>query len=264
MLERTLLQGVCLGVCLSTAHAQNTTKSPSDRSWIVTLGAGTEYGPSFEGSRHGSFSFVPSFDIRRWGEPAGLSAPDDGFDYSLFELGGVELGPVANIRGSRTKSDDSGLEGLHDISWGVVGAYAQYCPVEDKLRLRVEARQGLRKNDGFLADFAADWFQPYGRAFMFSAGPRVSLADTTCMQNNFGVSAFEAQANGGLNTFYPKAGIKSVGFVLGATTRRASRSMTNLNRLVGDAANSPIVTNLGSANQNTVGFVLSRSFQIGF
>lgn len=93
MLERTLLQGVCLGVCLSTAHAQNTTKSPSDRSWIVTLGAGTEYGPSFEGSRHASFSFVPSFDIRRWGEPAGLSAPDDGFDYSLFELGGAELGP---------------------------------------------------------------------------------------------------------------------------------------------------------------------------
>lgn len=103
---------------------------------------------------------------------------------------------------------------------------------------------------------------------MFSAGPRVSLADTTYMQNNFGVSAFEAQANGGLNTFYPKAGIKSVGFVLGATYQLSDTTSLQVydkfDRLVGDAANSPIVTNLGSANQNTVGFVLSRSFQIGF
>jgi outer membrane scaffolding protein for murein synthesis (MipA/OmpV family) len=35
-------------------------------------------------------------------------------------------------------------------------------------------------------------------------------------------------------------------------------------RLVGDAADSPIVTEIGSANQNTIGIVLSRSFEISF
>lgn len=67
-----------------------------------------------------------------------------------------------------------------------------------------------------------------------------------------------------LNAFYPKAGIKSVGFVLGATYQLSDTTSLQVydkfDRLVGDAANSPIVTNLGSANQNTVGFVLSRSF----
>jgi outer membrane protein len=272
MLRKVLLQGVCLSICLSTAHAQNAAdreQDGSNKGWIVTLGAGTEYGPSFEGAGHGSFSFVPSFDIRRWDEPAGLSAPDDGFDYSLFELGGVELGPVASIRGSRTKSDDTGLEGLHDIRWSVdAGAYAQYWLIENKLRLRVEARQGVHKNDGFVADFGADWFQPYGRDTMFSAGPRVSLADTTYMQNNFGVSAFEAQGNGHLDAFDPGGGFKSVGVVLGATYQLSGTMSLQVydkfDRLVGDAANSPIVTNIGSANQNTVGIVLSRSFQIGF
>ncbi|MEK1854072.1 MAG: MipA/OmpV family protein [Phyllobacterium sp.] len=71
-----------------------------------------------------------------------------------------------------------------------------------------------------------------------------------------------------MNAFYPKAGIKSVGFVLGATYQLSDTTSLQVydkfDRLVGDAANSPIVTNLGSANQNTVGFVLSRSFQIGF
>jgi outer membrane protein len=268
---RVLMQGVCMGICLSAAHAQskaaNTEQDRARTGWTVTLGAGTEYGPSFEGSRHGSFSFVPSFDIRRWGEPAGLSAPDDGFDYSLLELGGVELGPVANIRGSRTTSDDH--EGLHDVGWSIdAGAFAQYWPIENKFRLRLEARQGVRKNDGFVADFGADWFQPYGRDIMFSAGPRVSLADATYMQNNFGVSAFEAQANGHLGAFGPSGGFKSVGFVLGATYQLSDTMSLQVydkfDRLVGDAANSPIVTNIGSANQNTVGIVLSRSFQIGF
>ncbi|NTG50378.1 MipA/OmpV family protein, partial [Agrobacterium rhizogenes] len=40
--------------------AQEATKSTSD-TWVVTLGATVEYGPNYEGSKHYSFSALPSF-----------------------------------------------------------------------------------------------------------------------------------------------------------------------------------------------------------
>ncbi len=234
--------------------------------WIVTLGAGTEYGPTFEGSGDHNFTFVPNFDIRRADQPAGLSAPDDSIDFSLIELGGLELGPAANLRGSRSHGD---IDGVHEIDWSVdVGAFAQYWLIDDRLRVRSEARQGVRSDDGFVADFAVDWFQPLGDKFLLSAGPRASFADRQYMENSFGVSPAEALDNGSLSAFSPDAGFKSVGFVVGATYQINSKTSLlvydKFDRLVGDAADSPIVTDIGSPNQNTIGIVLSRSFHIEF
>jgi outer membrane scaffolding protein for murein synthesis (MipA/OmpV family) len=238
--------------------------------WIVTLGAGTEYGPSYQGASDQSFSFVPDFDIRRLGEPADLSAPDDNLDYSLIDWRGLELGPVVGIRDdSRSTSDDSALAGLHDIDWSIdAGLFAEYWLVPNRFRLRVEGRQGVRSHDGFVADFYADFFQPVGSRVILSAGPRLSLANATYMRNNFSVTPLEAAANGSLPAFDAAGGLKSVGFVVSAsyqfTDTMSVQVYDKFDRLVGDAADSPIVTEIGSANQNTVGIVLSRSFEISF
>jgi MipA family protein len=266
------MQLVAVMVTISSATASIAADKPAAPSnenslgWIVTLGAGTEYGPTFEGSGDDDFTFVPNFDIRRANEPVGLSAPDDSIDFSLIELGGLELGPAANIRGNRSKSD---VPGVHDINWSVdVGAFAQYWLIDNRLRVRAEARQGVQSDDGFVADFAVDWFQPFGENLVFSAGPRASFADSTYMENSFGVSAVEAFDNGRLSAFSPDAGFKSVGFVVGATYQINAKTSVlvynKFDRLVGDAADSPIVTEIGSPNQNTIGIVLSRSFHIGF
>ncbi|HEY0124417.1 MAG TPA: MipA/OmpV family protein, partial [Rhizobium sp.] len=44
------------------AMAQDTSTSDT---WVVTLGATVEYGPNYEGSKHHSFSAMPSFDFHR-------------------------------------------------------------------------------------------------------------------------------------------------------------------------------------------------------
>ena len=260
-------------VTLSSATASVAADKPAPATsaepspgWIVTLGVGTEYGPTFEGSGDDDFSFVPNFDIRRANQPAGLSAPDDSIDFSLIELGGLEIGPAANIRGSRSHSD---VHGVHEVDWSVdVGAFAQYWVIDNRLRVRAEARQGVQSDDGFVADFAVDWFQPLGDKFLLSAGPRASFADGMYMENSFGISPAEALANGSLSAFSPDAGFKSVGFVVGATYQINPKTSVlvydKFDRLVGDAADSPIVTDIGSPNQNTIGIVLSRSFHIGF
>lgn len=264
----------CLLLTVPALAQSNTNDAPKigaatpATGWIVTLGGGAEYGPSYEGARHDDFTFIPSFDIRRVGEPAGLSAPDDNIDFSLVELGGIEMGPVAGIRGRRSVSDDPGLAGTHEIDWSAdAGVFAQYWPVADRFRLRVEARQDLRTSYGFVADFGADLFQPLGPKLVLSAGPRVSLADTNYMRNSFGVSALEANS-GSLAPFDPSGGFKSVGLVFGATYQLTDNMSVQVydkfDRLVGDAADSPIVTGTGSANQNSVGFIFTRSFQVDF
>ncbi|MBA8840515.1 MipA/OmpV family protein [Ochrobactrum sp. RH2CCR150] len=273
-INRWVYRGValaCLFVTSNTMAAdQSTTSAPQEqRGWIITLGAGTEYGPSYEGAHDKSFSFVPSFDIRRFGEAADLSAPDDNIDYSLFELGGVEIGPVASIRGNRKPSDDPSLQGLHEIRWSVdAGAFAQYWAIQDKLRFRVEARQGFRRDDGFVADLGADWFQRAGKDLIFSVGPRLSFANATYMQNSFGVSAGEVANGAVLPAYDARGGVKSVGVVASVTYQLTDtmsiQAYDKFERLVGDAVDSPIVTQGGSPNQNSIGIILSRSFEFRF
>ncbi|QND51911.1 MipA/OmpV family protein [Phyllobacterium sp. 628] len=235
--------------------------------WIVTLGASVEYGSKFEGARFNGFGFMPSFDIRRGDEPEGMSAPDDNIDYTLFTLGGVELGPVVGLRSGRSHSDDKAFVGLHRVSFTVDGGvFAQYWPIEDRLRVRAEIRQAFKDRGGLVADLSADVFQRYN-SFLFSVGPRLSIADQTYMKNAFGVSEAEAQANHRVEAYSPGGGIKSYG-VVAATTYTFSNAWSvqvfgRYDRLAGDAAESPIVPRLGSKNQTAVGVTWNYSFGIG-
>jgi outer membrane protein len=272
------LVGLFLGSSLPIipALAQNATNDPPQPSskaaatgWIVTLGAGTEYGPSYQGATDQSFSFVPYFDIRRLGEPPELDEPDDNFDYTLISWRGLELGPVAGFRDGRSTSDDSALAGLNEIDWNIdAGIFAQYWLVPDRFRVRVEGRQGLGNNEGFLADFYADFFQPVGPNVVLSAGPRLTLADASYMRTNFGITPQESAANGSLPPYDIGGGVKSVGFLVAATYQFTDTMSLQVydryDRIMGDAADSPIVTQIGSPNQNTIGFILRRSFEISF
>jgi outer membrane scaffolding protein for murein synthesis (MipA/OmpV family) len=274
------LVGLFLGSSLPIAPAlaqsatndQPQTKPSSDataRGWVVTLGAGAEYGPSYQGATDQSFSFVPYLDIRRFGEPAEPDEPDDNFDLTLITLKGLEIGPVAGFRDGRSTSDDSALAGLNEFDWTIdAGIFAQYWIAPNRFRLRFEGRWGAGNNDGFLAEFFADYFQPVGPKLTLSAGPRMSFADSSYMHTNFGITPQESAANGSLPAFDIGGGIKSVGVLVAATYQFNDNWNVQVydryDRLVGDPADSPIVTQIGSPNQNRIGFILRRSFDIKF
>jgi len=236
--------------------------------WIVTLGGSVEYGPRFPGADRYGFSAMPSFDIRRFGEPDENSAPDDNIDYSVVDLNGFELGPVLGFRDGRSQSDDGRLKGLDTINWDVdVGIFAQYWIVPNRFRLRTEVRQAISNGSGLVADFGADWFQPVSDKWILSAGPRVSFGNDAYMHRYFSVSPFEAARSGTLPSFDASAGLKSVGFVASAsyalTPTWTFQVYDRFDRLVGDAADSPISA-IGSANQNVIGVSLSKAFNISF
>ncbi|MDW6025477.1 MipA/OmpV family protein [Mesorhizobium sp. BAC0120] len=257
----------------SAAYADGTTSESAQpagqRVWTVTIGGGTEYGPRYEGARNQSFSFVPYLDITRFGEAPEPSPPDDNFGFPLIDWHGLEVGPVVGYNTGRSTSDDSALEGLPNIDFYVqAGIYAQYWLVPDRFRLRFEGLQALHENYGFVADLSADYFQPIGSRIILSVGPRLSLADTAYMQNNFGITPEESAANGTLAPFNIGGGLKSVGFMVSADYRFTDtwslQVYDKYERLLNEVADSPIVSDIGSANQNTVGVTLRRSFEISF
>lgn len=244
-----------------------TASSPS--TFVITLGGAVEYGPKFPGSGHDAFSALPSFDIRRFDEPDENSAPDDSISYGLIDLGGIEIGPALGFRDGRSQSDDRRLAGLHDVRWDVdLGLFAQYWAVPDQLRFRTEARQAVSNGSGLELDLGVDWFQPLNEKWTLSVGPRVSYGNGAFMRKYFSVTSDEAARNGSLASFDASSGFKSVGLSVSATydfsPTWSLQVYDRFDRLVGDAAASPITSDLGSRNQNIIGVSLSKSFSVSF
>lgn len=266
-----LMSGMACASTTASSHAEDKKNSNADNSsqWVVTLGTSVEYGPNFPGSKHSSYSGMPSIDIRSADEPDEFSAPDDNIDYGLLEFNGVEIGPVLGFRDSRILSDERKLRGVHEVKWDFdLGLFAQYWISENQFRVRGELRHAVLHDSGLVADLGADWFQPINDQIVLSAGPRLSLVNQRYMKTYFSVTPQDAAANGSITPFNAGAGISSVGLAVSAkydvTPDWSVQVYHRYDRLVGDAADSPIVTRFGSQNQFTFGVTLTKAFTIDF
>lgn len=258
------------GHCALADDVKNDGGSASEnKTWIVTLGGSLEYGPNHPGSSHGSVSVMPSFDLRRFGEAAENSAPDDSFDYGLFDIQGFEMGPVVSLRDSRSSSASNGLAGTRHVNSSFdAGVFLQYWAIPNQLRFRSEIRQALSNGSGLVVDVGGDWFQPLGDRWVLSAGPRASFGSAAYMNRYFSISSSESAASGTLAAYNAGAGLKSVGATISATYAiTPDWSVTfydRFERLVGDAASSPVTAKVGTPNQNIIGISMSKDFNVSF
>ena len=252
---------------LSSAAAEST--GPSDpapdpgSTWIVSLGATGGVEPRYLGSRLSAPTGTPSVGFRRVGEPDDFSPHEDGLDYTLYGTKTFQIGPVASLRGDRNAGADARLNGLKKYPMTIdAGVFANLWPIEDLLRVRLEVRQGLRPDDGVVADLNGDLVRHIG-AFTLSGGPRLSFGDAAANKLELGVSPLESARNGAVPAFKPHAGARTLGYGAALSYDWSPTWRTTMfhrfDRLVGDAAESPITKRLGSADQATlgVGFVYS-------
>lgn len=235
--------------------------------WIVTLGGTAQLGPKYDGASTAGFSGMPSLSWRRANEPVGFSSPDDGLDFTLLGNKTFSVGPVASFRSGRYSGSDHKLKGLRDVPWAIeAGAFAEYWPIEDRLRLRAEVRQGFHGHHGIVADLAADWVERFGQ-FTLSGGPRLALGSSSFMTRNFGIRPGEALANGSVVAFNSTGGLKSIGAGAAVSYEWSSAWTTSAfvkyERLAGEAGRSPIVRTLGQRDQFTFGLGATYSFKIG-
>jgi outer membrane protein len=236
----------------------------STEGWIITLRANVALSTAWEGSKSYTGEGYPYISFRRASEPATWSAPDDGFGLPIYETRAFSIGPVARYDSGRYRADDSKLFGIRDVRWTVEpGGYVEFWPIVDTLRAHIEIRHGTDSRDGFVADAAVDYLVHVGQA-TFAVGPRLSLGDQDFMRRDFGVSAADALQNGVVTPFKPSGGLHSAGIATSVTYDISQTWSTTVyggyDRLVGDAAHSPLVRKIGTPDQFTAGLTLSYSF----
>ena len=164
----------------------------------------------------------------------------------------------------RYRADDQKLFGLRDVRWTIEpGAYVEFWPIPDTLRAHFELRHGVDSRDGFVADAAVDYLWHVGPATV-AIGPRLSLGDEDFLRRDYGVSFTDAVQNGIVTPFKPVGGLHSAGVATSLTYDVTQAWSTTVyggyDRLVGDAAKSPLIRKLGSADQFKAGLTVSYSF----
>jgi outer membrane scaffolding protein for murein synthesis (MipA/OmpV family) len=265
--------GLAIGIALATAPAlaADFSAAPTipgavqtlSSGLIVTVTANGVVAPRYPGADELGFVAYPSVSFRRVGEPKRFSTPDDGLSVPFYDTPAFRIGAVGRFRGGRYLETDRRLFGLEDVRWAVEpGLFAEFWPLAF-LRTRAELRRGFNGHEGFVADLGADVVQRFG-AVTLSLGPRLSLGDQEFTRAYFGVTAAEAARNGILPAYRPSGGTTSVGALASVSVDWSERWSTTVSgsyaRLVGDAADSPIVRQFGSKDQFTVGASLSYSF----
>jgi MipA family protein len=238
---------------------------PVSGTWTVMVGAGGEYKPDFEGAKRSMLSPVPIFAIRRAGSTEQFWGPRDSASIALIDFGDLRAGPAGKFVSSRKASNYSELNGLGDVSTAIeLGGFVEYYPV-DWFRTRGELRQGFGGHHGLVADLSADFIVPVIQRFTISGGPRFTWESTKATSPYFGTDATQAMATG-LPVFDAKGGAHSVGAGAQVSYRIDPQwevhAYVEYERLLGDAAKSPLVTVRGSPNQTTVGIGASYSFDV--
>lgn len=233
------------------------------RDRIVTVGMGADLTPNYPGSNAYSFGPFPDFGIRREGEEPAFEAGDESAGFAILNLGPISIGPAAAIVYGRRQEEVGAPIAEVDLTYEV-GLFVEAFLTEH-LRLRAEARRGINGHSSWTGDIGADFIIHLAEASHLAIGPRLRIGEDRFMDTYFGVTPAVAAA-AALPQFDPGGGIWSAGATASFNTELSQSwglyGYARYERLVGDAADSPIVRSFGSRNQFGVGLGLSYSFRL--
>lgn len=251
---------------LSFATPASSQERQDGQAWSINLGGGAMYRPDYDGSDDYEVRGLPVLGIN-YRDIIVLRGPSLMLD--VVEMTGTGLaenlsfGPMIKFDQGREADDNPILRNLDDIDQGALaGVFVGYevGPIELELNVTQDATS---RYEGWLAEIKA------GYGFMLTQRLRAQLelssswADDKYTQAYFGITQLQAQASG-LRQFTAAAGVKDVGaaaslfYVLSDHWRLGGRF--GYRRLLGDAADSPLVEDQGSANQAVGALFVSYQF----
>jgi outer membrane protein len=224
---------------------------------------GAQVRPEFVGADDREVGPLVDVDFARGTNPFSFEAPDDSFSFPVLSKAGFSVGPAANIESSRKNSDVGAPVGKVPTTFEA-GAFAQV-EVANSVRLRGELLKGIGGHEGLVGALGVDQIWREGDRYVFSIGPRVLWSNGRYQRAYFGVTP-AASAASSLPTYRPGGGVHAVALSSGMSYQFDNRfgmfGFARLERLVRDAAKSPIVRQLGSRNQLSAGLGLSYTFNI--
>lgn len=182
------------------------------------------------------------------------------------------LGPTVNYRFGRDDDsiDDDDVGRMRDIDGTVeAGAFVSWKWVadEDPRQRFIVSTDFLHdvtgEHDGFVASGSVKYFQPVSRAITLSGGLSTSYGSDDYMSTYFGVNGADA-ARSGLSSFDADGGFRDVRANVMAIFSLSPNWHVGAGvvytRLVGDAADSPVVDDRGSADQLYAGVGLAYAW----
>ena len=244
-----------------------TNEKPSD--WAFKIGAGVMAGPTYEGSKHYHVTPFPVAEVS-WRNAISLS-PMGGLmatvrpltDKNFSVSGGI--GYWGGRKESANKDYDDALRGLGNLSGNAVGklgvAY-QYKAISAGLNL---ARDIGGDRDGTTITLKGGYKIYQGHGFKVGAELSTTWGDDNYMGSLFGISPEQARNSVKHYSRYDaQSGMKDVKIGVNAgydiTSSVNLFALAEAGRLLGDAANSPIVKDQGSENQFKTGLGLAYRF----
>jgi outer membrane protein len=229
----------------------------------VRVGAGAQLRPDYVGADGTEVGPLWDVDIARGTDEFGFEAPDYRFGIPIISTGDFSFGPAANLAWSRKESDVGAPVGKVPTTFEA-GAFASY-KVTKSIYLRAELLKGIGGHKGLVGAIGADQVWRDGDHYVFSIGPRLLFSDARYQRAYFGVTEDAALASG-LPVYRPGGGIHGVAAASGLSYQLSPRwgvfGFARYERLIGDAAKSPIVRELGSRNQLSGGIGLNYTFTI--
>lgn len=250
--------------CCGGAVAQS--QSAEESAWQVSLGAGAIHRPDYEGSDDYEVDGIPLLFIN-YRDFIMLRGPALMID--VFQLSGSELaenlrfGALVKYDQGREANDNPILRRLPEIDEGVeAGLFAQYELGPVTFELSGVQDMGTR-HEGARAEFEIEYGRALTSRLLGQVETSVVWADDDYTQSYFGVASAQTQASG-VREFAAEGGFKDVGvaaslhYLLSEHWRITGRLAYR--RLLGDAADSPLVEDYGSRHQASGAVIASYSF----
>ncbi len=225
--------------------------------------------PDYEGSDDYTVAPAPflrfTFSEQRYVQVFGTNA-----FVNLLNHPNFELGPKAVYRIGRDDPDDSVVDLMKDVDDSFeLGGFVGYKRSFDnnprrRMNLRFDLTQDVSDgHDGYVAELVGAYWQPAGASFDIGFRGNVSYASDDYMSSFFSVTPSDSAASG-LRLYEADAGFKDIGIAaMGFYHLNQNWHIGGLlmyKRMLGDAEDSPVVSDRGSENQLFAGLGLVYSW----
>lgn len=229
--------------------------------WKFSLGAGVGAAPDYEGSD--DYEAVPVLLARaakgnRFIELFGTTLRANLLGNAVFSAG-----PVLNYRAERDDVESNAVDDLDDVDAAVeLGGFVglDYQGWLARVTVTQDVNDG---HDGMLLELLGGYRAELGPAWALTTTVSSTYADEDYVDSYFSIDAGDAAASG-LDEFDADSGFKDVGLDLrlawGQGAGWGVTTVASYTRLIGDAEDSPVVDDVGDANQLFGGVALTYAF----
>jgi len=259
-----------------TAETQNRRPGPpaEDNGWSLYLGGGGFSAPTYSGSDSHSVSVVPFIRLTKGDQF--FASVQEGAGLAIIDDGGFRAGPLAQLDFGRDETGNSPFQvsgdnsddliGMGQIDFTILlGGFAEYEFAKD-MSVKGKIGRAVSSHDGLKGQISLDYsprIMGIGPPLFVNVGPALKFGDQRYMQAYYGVTSAQSAASG-LTESRASGGIESLGMsgsVLMPLSYSAGLTIFgSYDRLLEDAADSPLVRERGSRNQLFGGAAIAYKF----